>query len=509
MVKKQKNGTKLADTSAGSSSSFKANGEIKPSTILAKVQEKQYKDMKERSSKAARKAKDLEAYIAELEDKSEAEISRLLEENRRKSRETEKLNRRLRELLDQNRDLRKGNSLEVAKAVAATRKEGDQKAIDIRKENSKLQKNLKELDHFKETRVELANELEQAKIDMKLLKARNFEKIRDMEHKFLQVKTSKVTSNIKQSNRSECRKIVTKEMELESQKLRILNTQMADEIRFHVQGVNTLRAQNDKLKAKLKQAKLDLDLASQKDSMQASRGAKHMDNIRKMRAANEELENRISALKQEISALKKELVEARKPGDKDYQIDELKHHLTMKIKDLHRIKKLAQRMLDQRGDVERYFLAALEQVKYEIKQKKNREAKFQKKIHTRQLLALTTRKGSLLQSKIGKKRSNSEEPLRPNKRVDISELSPEDRERVLRLLFSKINSAAQAPPLPQPGVGVGSPFNEIQNANQRRDEEEEKDAADNTFLTNFEAEDNNGTIEDIDSAVKDLNIDAF
>mmetsp|Transcript_13829 Transcript_13829/g.22596 ORF Transcript_13829/g.22596 Transcript_13829/m.22596 type:complete len:234 (-) Transcript_13829:108-809(-) len=233
-----------------------------------------------------------------------------------------------------------------------------------------------------------------------------------------------------------------------------------------------------------------------------------MDNIRKMRAANEELENRISALKQEISALKKELVEARKPGDKDYQIDELKHHLTMKIKDLHRIKKLAQRMLDQRGDVERYFLAALEQVKYEIKQKKNREAKFQKKIHTRQLLALTTRKGSLLQSKIGKKRSNSEEPLRPNKRVDISELSPEDRERVLRLLFSKINSAAQAPPLPQPGVGVGSPFNEIQNANQR-DEEEEKDAADNTFLTNFEAEDNNGTIEDIDSAVKDLNIDAF
>jgi len=76
-------------------------------------------------------------------------------------------------------------------------------------------------------------------------------------------------------------------------------------------------------------------------------------------------------------------------------------------------------ILDQRSDIELFFLEALDQVREEIRLKRQDD------------------KSAQLFPDI----NNSKDTNKlPNDKVDLAELDWEDRERVLRLLFSKINT---------------------------------------------------------------------
>ena len=79
-------------------------------------------------------------------------------------------------------------------------------------------------------------------------------------------------------------------------------------------------------------------------------------------------------------------------------------------------------ILDQRSDIETFFLSALESVKEEIK-KKN-----------------TIDKKQGLFPDISKSKNTEYKSKMYDDRVDLSELDWEDKERVLRILFSKINT---------------------------------------------------------------------
>lgn len=81
-------------------------------------------------------------------------------------------------------------------------------------------------------------------------------------------------------------------------------------------------------------------------------------------------------------------------------------------------------MLSQRSEVEQFFLEALEQIKEEIRKKIAVERK-QKKHEF----------GGMM-------RSGQEDDKKVNysEKVDLNDLDWEDRERVLRLLFSKMNA---------------------------------------------------------------------
>ena len=96
--------------------------------------------------------------------------------------------------------------------------------------------------------------------------------------------------------------------------------------------------------------------------------------------------------------------------------DKLKH----KNKEIKTLKAISQMILDQRSDIELFFLEALDQVREEIRMKRQDEK--------------STQLFPDIHSKSG------EAAKIPNEKVDIAELDWEDRERVLRLLFSKINT---------------------------------------------------------------------
>jgi len=92
------------------------------------------------------------------------------------------------------------------------------------------------------------------------------------------------------------------------------------------------------------------------------------------------------------------------------------------------VRALAQVVLDQRSEVEQFFLEALEQIKEEIRKKVNQEKKLKK----------STPEGG---AGSDDKPDGEQDDAKPfSDKVDLNDLEWEDRERVLRLLFSKMNA---------------------------------------------------------------------
>ena len=97
-----------------------------------------------------------------------------------------------------------------------------------------------------------------------------------------------------------------------------------------------------------------------------------------------------------------------------FQIEALKEHLKEKSFEQKSIRMLANKILKQREDVEEFFLDSIEQIR-------------------------ETQTGSKIVSEQGDKIAKY------NERVDISELNLEDREKILRIIFAKINNGAPVP----------------------------------------------------------------
>ena len=94
-------------------------------------------------------------------------------------------------------------------------------------------------------------------------------------------------------------------------------------------------------------------------------------------------------------------------------------------------------ILDQRSDIEQFFLEALEQVKEE----KRRKLEGERKAQIAQTQSQNFQKKGLINYIHQDKLSEQEQQKIT---VELSDLDWEDRERILRLLFSKMNTGQSA-----------------------------------------------------------------
>jgi len=111
---------------------------------------------------------------------------------------------------------------------------------------------------------------------------------------------------------------------------------------------------------------------------------------------------------QKVSDMEADLASKRHP--------DLKQQVKLRSKENKHLRQLSQMILDQRSEVEQFFLEALDQIKEEIRKK-----------------MLLEQKGTKLPVLRGGKQKVYAD------RVDLSDLNWEDRERVLRILFAKMN----------------------------------------------------------------------
>ena len=112
------------------------------------------------------------------------------------------------------------------------------------------------------------------------------------------------------------------------------------------------------------------------------------------------------------------------------RLKSLQRTLSLKASSLRSLRALAQLILDQRSDVEQFFLEALEQIKEEVRRKLVQEKKQRARLPP------------LPGAPPGPAGEAGPKPY--SDKVDLNDLDWEDRERVLRLLFSKMNAGVPA-----------------------------------------------------------------
>ncbi len=172
----------------------------------------------------------------------------------------------------------------------------------------------------------------------------------------------------------------------------------------------------------------------------------------------------------ELTAKQRALEHRTREDTLTREANQLRHAADANHKQHHLVKRHAQTLLAQRTEIERFFLTALEQVKTEIVARRNEQYKTAKLQHSNYLKSLATGKslaitgpaaptatgttgtagtgtvtGSGRLPSIGSGRDSSggvgvAPPKPPSSEVDVSDMSLEEKDRVLRLLFAKITN---------------------------------------------------------------------
>lgn len=171
--------------------------------------------------------------------------------------------------------------------------------------------------------------------------------------------------------------------------------------------------------------------------------------------------NKIKAYKNKIQILEKSLAQIVADFEKEKETVRYQHesiikeqreeiinareNLRVKNKELRNVRALSQVILDQRSEVEQFFLEALEQIKEEIRKKNALEKKQKRQVTNPGMSQMSDGGAGAGSTSVGGGQSTnmpqSNDPTKAfSDKVDLNDLEWEDRERVLRLLFSKMNA---------------------------------------------------------------------
>ncbi|CAM9565288.1 unnamed protein product [Ascophyllum nodosum] len=227
------------------------------------------------------------------------------------------------------------------------------------------------------------------------------------------------------------------------------NKQMAKDLRFHKKMTTELQAHAEALEERMANTWRENTIMQDRDKEYARQGQAKNNELKRLRA--------------QIATLTKALADGvvktrneghRTPHEVAGELEEraldgegLRHLLVLKNRELKHLRRLSQYILKQRNEVETFFLEALEETKRRIidgqQARRRRAVAEDNNVGTRdsnnhRTIFPKIRDMSALDS--GPLSSSLPTDRHTNIKVDIASLTWEDKERVLRLLFAKINN---------------------------------------------------------------------
>eukprot|EP01017_Pseudomicrothorax_dubius_P003474 TRINITY_DN10504_c0_g1_i1.p1 TRINITY_DN10504_c0_g1~~TRINITY_DN10504_c0_g1_i1.p1 ORF type:complete len:439 (-),score=135.84 TRINITY_DN10504_c0_g1_i1:162-1478(-) len=220
--------------------------------------------------------------------------------------------------------------------------------------------------------------------------------------------------------------------------LQLENSKLNKDLSLHQKELDILKRERTEL--------MEINRSIRRDHSLNEEGVIEYQNLNmkqstKIKKLKEKLEYLKGMLASEVARYTKELETVKvdattRISDLEKEVLKLREYLRVRTKELKTVKALSQMILDQRSDIETFFLEALDQVREEIKKKHSARKIGGGGNQPLRLpdIAKTSGSYSEVASKLGKEK------------VDIAELDWEDRERVLRILFSKINSGTHPMP---------------------------------------------------------------
>ncbi|KAK6166409.1 hypothetical protein SNE40_023106 [Patella caerulea] len=179
-------------------------------------------------------------------------------------------------------------------------------------------------------------------------------------------------------------------------------------------------AENDKLKEENKTNKMAL-------KKKLSQDTRDKQQLMSYKSKVETLENSLTHVVREFDTEKSKMsltAISEDPSGLKVELTRLQRIMELKSREMVKIKRLAKTILDQRTELENFFMSALEDVKSEIAKEKSSQSKMQ-----------TSNVSYSMFNTLDK----NETQLSLNTQIDICELSWPQKERVLRHLFAKMN----------------------------------------------------------------------
>ncbi|ESO99812.1 hypothetical protein LOTGIDRAFT_205234 [Lottia gigantea] len=357
----------------------------------------------------------------------------------------------------QNRELKKQHRQEKEVLVDDFTKqisELEDKLGEKMREIDLIQGELKMVKEFRRKRAQMQKDLDDIKEAMHNATRNHKDNISRMERKFfeekmrLQQEANKKIAELAEkahseaiSNLDESTKNVYKE-----------NVRLSEALNYHMKESDLLKKERAELLKEnedLKGKKEINDLMVQEKIVQ---NKQQKEQLKEQEEKIETLEKSLSHVVREFESEKKRLeadLETQTAAAK-IELTKLQRVVEMKSREMSKVKKLAKSILDQRTELERFFLDALEEVKVEISANQAQYRRDAQSAYQLKMFNAVSGKADYPKVRTFNKCDASTNSVfkdleaaqllhNMSSKIDITDLTWEQRERVLRYLFAKMN----------------------------------------------------------------------
>ncbi|GLC47469.1 hypothetical protein PLESTB_000133900 [Pleodorina starrii] len=321
------------------------------------------------------------------------------------------------------------------KEKARIRGDGEARARELQATIDALQADLANVLEFKERQAEVEEALMRLKEENQVLTEKLEQQRVELDRYYFELNT-RMRKEYEQ-RLEELKKSAEEEVDerLDASVKRILaqNRRMAEELKIHVQETEALQAEVRVLEESRARLTREVGIKTDIEAGYAQRGARQAAALKEAGARISALEGSLQQVVQDFDRERQAAAKAAAAALADVQAEAeaLRRLVKLKTRELKNVRRLAQEVLLQRSDVEAFLLSSLHAVRREIE----RESLFPK--HQHQQHQHQPGAGA------GDSASASAYAASGRATPDIRDLPWEDRERVLRLLFAKINNQAQ------------------------------------------------------------------
>ncbi|GAB9467953.1 hypothetical protein Gpo141_00005281 [Globisporangium polare] len=323
-----------------------------------------------------------------------------------------------------------------------------------------LKEELNQLEMFKDMKETVHNKMKGLETQLQQEKEQGHDHVRDLERKFLEEKArlqkehEKRIEIVKQQAKEDARN----GLDADTRKIVTDNRRMGEELRFQLQMTEELQKEKQDFEARAKKYYMEMQISKAKEDEYAAQAQRQAREIKQLRSTIKDLEKKMT---ESLAASERDkYVEVSKNGreleEMVLDVDGLRRLLRLKNKELRNLRRLAQTILDQRTDVEQFFIDALEYVKREIVDERKRthdleieryhmEMKKSQGLRTSASLRFPKLQSPKASMDAGPSTAvvaggaSTSGGRHFSEKVDLRQLTWDERERVLRLVFAKIN----------------------------------------------------------------------
>ncbi|XP_030659656.1 basal body-orientation factor 1 isoform X1 [Nomascus leucogenys] len=461
---KGKDTTKLIKTDESVVDRAKANASLWEARLeVAELSRIEYRDT---SRILAKSNEDLKKKQCKMEKDIMSVLSYLKKQDQEKDNMIEKLKQQLNETKEKAQEEKDKLEQKYTRQINELEGQFHQKAKEI----GMIHTELKAVRQFQKRKIQVERELDDLKENLRNTERIHQETLRRLESRFFEEKHRLEQEAEKKiimlADRAHHEAIV--QLNDAGRNVFKENVYLQKALAYHLKETDALQKNSQKLQEShtslLNQKEIN-DLLVKEKIMQLVQQRSQIQTLQK-KVVN--LETALSYMTKEFESEVLKLQQQAMIGNQagQVEIDKLQHLLQMKDREMNRVKKLAKNILDERTEVERFFLDALHQVKQQIlisrkHYKQIAQAAFNLKMRAACAGRTEYPKIRTFDGREHSTNSVNQDLLEAEKwthiegNVDIGDLTWEQKEKVLRLLFAKMNGCpsrkynqSSRPPVP-------------------------------------------------------------